>query len=169
MTIMKQRTTKLTELEQRILCSIQKDIPLTQHPYAQMADNLNIDEETFLKALRGLCDRGIVRRFGATIKHQKSGFQANAMIAWQVKASDVDTAGKIMASFKQVSHCYHRTANHDWPYNLYTMVHAKDETSCRNIARRISEKTGVDNYTLLFSVEELKKTSMQYFPSDCTE
>jgi hypothetical protein len=46
------------------------------------------------------------------------------------------------------------------------MVHAKDEDSCREIARKISEETSIDNYTLLFSREELKKTSMEYFPTD---
>jgi hypothetical protein len=46
------------------------------------------------------------------------------------------------------------------------MIHGKDEDSCRGIARQISEETSINNYTLLFSRKELKKTSMKYFPTD---
>jgi len=44
------------------------------------------------------------------------------------------------------------------------MIHGKDEASCLKIVREIAEKTGVSRYTLLFSKQELKKTSMEYFP-----
>ena len=50
-----------------------------------------------------------------------------------------------------------------WPYNLYTMIHANDEDTCRETARQMSRKAGVKNYKLLFSQKELKKTSMKYF------
>ena len=36
-------------------------------------------------------------------------------------------------------------------------------------ARKMSEATSVNTYTLLFSREELKKTSMEYFPQDNKE
>jgi DNA-binding Lrp family transcriptional regulator len=88
------------------------------------------------------------------------------MVAWQVDEKDIDTVGEKMAAFRAVSHCYRRAPKDDWPYNLYTMVHAKDEDACREIARNISAETAIDNYTLLFSREELKKTSMEYFPTD---
>jgi DNA-binding Lrp family transcriptional regulator len=156
----------LTELYKRIIASIQGDIPMTERPYLEIAENLGISEDLLLKSLKKLCDKGVIRRFGATLRHQQSGYEANAMVAWQVDENDIDTVGKKVASFRAVSHCYRRNPRDDWPYNLYTMIHAKDEASCLKIARNISEKTSIDNYTLLFSREELKKTSMEYFPTD---
>ena len=88
------------------------------------------------------------------------------MVAWQVDEDRVDAVGEKMASFSSVSHCYRRNPKDDWLYNLYTMIHAKDEASCWELARSISLETSIDNYTLLFSREELKKTSMEYFPTD---
>ncbi len=139
---------------------------MTERPYLEIAENLGISEDLLLKSLKKLCDKGVIRRFGATLRHQQSGYEANAMVAWQVDENDIDTVGKKVASFRAVSHCYRRNPRDDWPYNLYTMIHAKDEASCLKIARNISEKTSIDNYTLLFSREELKKTSMEYFPTD---
>ena len=156
----------LTELEKRIIASIQGDIAVTQRPYLAIAKKLGDSEEMLLEKLEDLCDRGVIRRFGATIRHQKSGFEANAMVAWKVDEDRIDGAGEKMASFKEVSHCYRRNPTDDWPYNLYTMIHAKDEESCRQIARNISTETSIDNYTLLFSRRELKKTSMKYFPTE---
>ena len=156
----------LTELEKKIIASIQGDIPITERPYLEMARRLEISEEVFLETLQGLSDKGIIRRFGATLRHQKSGFSANAMVAWQVEEARAEEVGNIMAPFNEVSHCYRRNPTASWPYNLYTMVHAMDEDSCYEIARRISAASAVDAYTLLFSRRELKKTSMKYFPFD---
>jgi DNA-binding Lrp family transcriptional regulator len=88
------------------------------------------------------------------------------MAAWQVDEARIDVVGQMMASFGEVSHCYRRNPTGDWPYNLYTMVHAKDETSCRTIVRRMAQETTIETYTLLFSRRELKKTSMEYFSTD---
>ncbi len=155
----------ISELEKKILSLIQEDIPITKRPYLEMAEKIGISEDVLLENLQALCDRGVIRRYGATLRHQKSGFSANAMVAWEVDEERVDEVGKKMASFRQVSHCYRRNPTQDWPYNLYTMVHARDEASCRSIAKRISDETSVDKYSLLFSRRELKKTSMKYFPS----
>jgi len=156
----------LTELEKKVIASIQEDIAVVERPYLDMARELGVSEETLLETLSDLCKRGVIRRFGATLRHQKTGFTANAMVAWQVNEERIEEVGKKMASFRQVSHCYRRNPTDTWPYNLYTMIHANDEASCHETARKMAEKASVDNYTLLFSREELKKTSMVYFPSD---
>jgi siroheme decarboxylase len=155
-----------TDLEKKIIALIQGDLPVSRQPYFEVAEKLGLEEETVLSVLKNLSERGVIRRFGATLRHQKSGFNANAMIAWQVEEDRIEAVGKEVAQFPQVSHCYRRNPAKDWPYNLYTMVHAKDETSCRETAKKISEKTGIRMYSILFSRRELKKTSMQYFYDD---
>ena len=156
----------LTELEKKIIASIQEDMAVTDRPYIKIAQNLGISETELLKNLKDLCDRSVIRRFGATLRHQRTGFTANAMVAWKVAEDRIDEVGQKMASFKQVSHCYRRNPTDEWPYNLYTMVHANDEQSCHATARKMANATSVEDYTLLFSRQELKKTSMVYFPSD---
>ena len=156
----------LSRLEKKIVALLQDNIAITERPYLEISKQLNIPEETLLQQLKDLYKKGIIRRFGATIRHQKSGFEANAMVAWQVYEDYIDEAGKQMASFKAVTHCYRRNPTDDWPYNLYTMIHAKNEESCWEIARKLAQKASVDTYTLLFSRKELKKTSMKYFPSE---
>jgi len=156
----------LSELEKKIIASIQEDMTVTERPYLNIARDLGISEDELLEKLKDLCRRGVIRRFGATLRHQRTGFTANAMVAWRVDEDRIEAVGQKLAAFQQVSHCYRRNPSRDWPYNLYTMVHANDEQACRKIARKMSQAVSVEDYSLLFSREELKKTSMVYFPSD---
>ena len=153
----------LTELEKMVVASLQGDMPVIEQPYARIAADIGIDEKRLLGILDDLVRRGVIRRFGATLRHQKSGYKANAMTAWQVEEERMDAVGEIMASFKEVSHCYRRDPTPEWPYNLYTMIHGTDEDYCRKTAETMAQKAGVQNYALLFSRRELKKTSMKYF------
>lgn len=154
------------DLEKKVIAALQGDIPVSPQPYRQIADAIGVDEETVIDVIRDLRDRGVIRRFGATLRHQKSGFNANAMVAWQVDEARIEKAGEQIAGYGEVTHCYRRDPAPGWPYNLYTMVHAADEAGCREIARRIARETGITEYTLLFSRRELKKTSMQYFDNE---
>jgi DNA-binding Lrp family transcriptional regulator len=156
----------LTEIEKKIIASIQEDMEIAERPYLAISEKLGISETELLDRLKDLSQRGVIRRFGATLRHQRAGFSANAMVAWMVDEDRIEEVGQKMASFDQVSHCYRRNPTADWPYNLYTMVHADSEQACRETARKMSRATSVKDYTLLFSREELKKTSMVYFPSD---
>jgi DNA-binding Lrp family transcriptional regulator len=159
----------LTDIEKKIIASIQQDMPVMETPYLPIAGRLGISENTLLETLRRLCDSGVIRRFGATLRHQRTGYRANAMAAWRVSENRIDEIGAVMASFRQVSHCYRRNPTPRWPYNLYTMIHADDEAACRETARAMAQAAAVDDYTLLFSRQELKKTSMVYFATDDEE
>lgn len=156
----------MNELEKKVIAAIQGDMPIVEKPFAQIGAQIGIDEDTLLGVLEDLVNRGVIRRFGATLRHQKSGFRANAMTAWEVDETRIEEVGEIMASFKEVSHCYRRDPTPEWRYNLYTMIHGKSEEHCRATAESMADKTGVETYAMLFSRRELKKTSMKYFTND---
>jgi len=153
----------LTQIERRVIAAIQGDIEISARPYDRIAEQLGITTAELLAILEALCARGVIRRFGATLRHQKSGFSANAMVAWQVPEDRIEEVGTTLAGFIQVSHCYRRNPQEGWPYNLYTMIHATSETECHQIAADMAAKAQVNTYSLLFSRQELKKTSMAYF------
>jgi DNA-binding Lrp family transcriptional regulator len=85
------------------------------------------------------------------------------MVAWRVEPDKIEETGARLASFPEVTHAYQRSTAPGWSKNLYTMIHAASDEACRDLARRMSVATGIDDYELLFSDEELKKTSMRYF------
>jgi len=159
-------TDTLNDMEKQVIALIQEDMPIVERPYQQMADQLGMPESKLLDILYSLAKRGIIRRFGATLRHQQSGYKANVMVAWQVDEEKIQEIGKTMASFNEVSHCYRRDPTDQWPYNLYTMVHSRNKEGCRKTVAKMAAKSGVTRYAMLFSRRELKKTSMKYFSND---
>ncbi len=153
----------LTPEDKKIIRLIQGDLAVTPMPFAPLALKLGMDEKEFLKKVRLLIRRGMIRRFGAILRHQIAGYRGNAMAVWRVPEERVPQVSQTMASFQAVSHCYLRSSHPDWPFNLYTMIHGRTARDCRRTAKRISQKTGIENYRLLFSTREHKKSSMSYF------
>ena len=153
----------MDQIDQRIISRVQGDLPLESRPFAQLARELGLSEDEVVRRLRALKERGAMRRFGATLRHQRSGFAANVMVAWMVDPDKADEVGRQLAAFRRVSHCYHRRPCPDFPYNVFSMVHGRSPEECRRLVEEMAAETKVEDYLMLFSVEELKKTSMQYF------
>jgi DNA-binding Lrp family transcriptional regulator len=153
----------IDERDKTIIGLIQGDLPLQKKPFAKMAESIGMTEIEFLERIRALKASGVIRRFGATLRHQEAGFSSNAMVAWIVPDDRIEEVGKAMAEFREVTHCYQRRPQKDWKYNLFTMVHGDDKEACYQVAKRMSQATGMDEYILLFSEKEFKKTSMAYF------
>jgi DNA-binding Lrp family transcriptional regulator len=149
----------MDSLDLEILKAVQDGIKLTQRPYLALGDELGISEEEVIKRLKDLQEVGIVRRFAATIGHRALGIVANAMIVWRVSAGQEEAVGDIFAAAEEVTHCYERATSPDWPYNLYTMVHSRNKEDCLRTADRLSQMAGVEDYRVLFSEKEYKKTS----------
>jgi len=153
----------IDEVDKRVIQLIQGDLPLDLRPFAVLAVKAGISEEEFVERVVSLKQRGIIRRFGATLRHQEAGFSSNAMVAWIVPEERIEKVGKTMARFRAVTHCYQRKTSKGWPYNLYTMIHGDNREECYEMAKKISRKAGIRDYILLFSEKEFKKTSMKYF------
>jgi len=151
------------ELDRKLIIAMQEELPLVPEPYAEIAQKLGITEDKMFERLKVLTTEGRIRKMGAVLTHRQLGYAANALCAWIVPDQEVETVGKSMAAHEAVTHCYCREKNLDWPYNFYTMIHGKSRDICEGIAQQLSLATGVDQYILLFSTKEWKKTSMRYF------
>jgi DNA-binding Lrp family transcriptional regulator len=84
-----------------------------------------------------------------------------ALLAERIGMSEKEFLARV-ASLKKKG-IVRRFGAKSWPYNLYTMIHGDDREQCKGIAERMSRKSGIDSYVLLFSEKEFKKTSMEYF------
>lgn len=153
----------VTEEDITLIRLLQEDLPQDPAPFQTLAAKLGQEEKTVLEHTCKLIQTGVIRRFGAVLRHQKAGFVSNAMGVWQVELERVEQVGTIMSGFPEVSHCYERPSLPDWPYNVFTMIHGQSEEECRQVIAKIAQATGVTQYDALYSLKELKKSSMRYF------
>ena len=157
----------MDEKIKKVLKIASGDLPVTEKPFDIWAKQAGIEPVELIDILKeGLSKGGPIRRFGAVLRHTKSGFAVNAMVAWNVPGGSEDEAGETMSGFRSVTHCYLRESTSSWPYNLYTMIHAESKDRLEEIIGEISKKTGVDDFKVLETVRELKKTSPNYFDDE---
>ena len=153
-----------TPVERQILKIVQDDLPDSATPFADIAATVGTSEQQVVDLIRSMKDLGTIRRFGATLRHQQAGYGFNAMVAWYAEEDhDLDSVGRAMAARPEISHCYLRRNCYDWPYNLYTMIHGRNRSDCQRVVQELQQETGLRQYEILFSDQELKKTSMRYF------
>jgi len=152
----------ISEKEMKIAQIIQRDLPLGKRPFRDMENLTGMSEKDILEHIGDMMDRGVIRKFGAVIRHQKAGYTENAMVVWAVPEDQREAAGNILASFREITHCYERTPPFEGKYAIFTMVHFR-EGEGDGIIRKLSEASGVRDFKVLTSEEEYKKSSMEYF------
>lgn len=145
------------------IVELQKDIDVVPRPLLETSKRLGITEEELIEVAKEFEERGVMRRFAAILRHQKAGFTANGMVTWKVPEDRMEEVANTAISFSQVSHCYQRPIYEDWPYNLFTMIHARSREACERIAGEISRRTGMTEYKILYSTKEYKKDRVRYF------
>jgi DNA-binding Lrp family transcriptional regulator len=152
----------LTRAEKLVVNELQQDLPLSPEPFAAMAANLGMDEDDFMGACASLMRSSVIRRYGASLDHKRAGYGANALTCWYATPDRVAGAGRNLAAFTEVSHCYERKTPESWRYNLFAMLHSRDAQSCREAIGRLSAASGLNDFITLFTVRELKKTRIKY-------
>ena len=153
----------LTEQDKDFIRELQKDLELVPEPFEKSAKQLGISlSQLFLRAKQYERD-GVMRRFAAILRHRDAGFSANGMVVWRVPREIIDDVGYKIASFPQVSHCYQRPVYDDWPYNLFSMIHARSVHAAEAMASQISNTVKMGDYRILFSSKEFKKERVRYF------
>jgi len=154
----------LSAIDIKIVQELQKNLPLVSRPYQEIATRIGITEEELLDKIRFMKEEGYIRRVGAALRHREVGIAANAMIVLEVPDEECEEVGKVLAAFPEVTHCYQRPTKENWPYSVFAMIHFPTRQECEEMAEKISKEVGEQYpYRLLYSSQELKKTSMKYF------
>ncbi|MCS3760477.1 siroheme decarboxylase subunit beta [Bradyrhizobium centrosematis] len=140
--------------DQRILAAIENGLPLVEHPYRAVADQLALGQDEVIARLEHLVAAGVVTRFGCVVRHDKLGFRSNAMAVWNIPDEIIDDVAAIFARHPSVTLCYQRPRRPTvWPYNLFCMVHARsrDEAYAALDEVNLLADTGLMQQAVLFS------------------
>lgn len=152
-----------TEDDKEFIRHLQKDLSIVDRPFLAPAQALGMTEEQVFEKLRYYEGIGVMRRYAAILRHRDAGFTANGMIVWRVPEDKIEPVGEKLGAFPQISHCYQRPVYSDWPYNVFSMVHCKSVSEAEDMAKDIQKHIQVDDYKILFSSREFKKTRVEYF------
>lgn len=128
----------MDDIDRRILNRIQSDFPVTSHPYAAVADVLNLTEKDVITRLKRLKANGIIRRIGGNFVPEKLGF-VSTLCAAKVPESEIDSFARIVNRYPGVTHNYQRENS----YNVWFTFIAPSMEEIEANLRQISQETGV--------------------------
>jgi DNA-binding Lrp family transcriptional regulator len=155
------------ETDIAVVRATQGDLPVVPEPYVDAARELGMSVDALIDHLRGMQDRGLLRRVAAILFHRRAGFSANGMGVWRVPDDRIDEIGPRMAAFRGISHCYERPTYADWPYQIFTMAHGRSKEECDAVLDAIAaEVPEISDRATLYSSTEFKKVRLMYFTDE---
>jgi DNA-binding Lrp family transcriptional regulator len=149
--------------EKALIRELGVGIPIVSEPFLEISKKVNIEVDEIIKLINYWRKKHIARKFSALVRPSLIGLSCGALGVWRADESELDRCGKLMAGYKQISHCYDRIPVPEFNYNIYTMIHGESKDDLNRVAAEISEKTKISDFKLLYTVRELKKKSMKYF------
>ena len=150
--------------DRALIKACQSGLPLVAEPYAQIADDLGIEEAEVMARLSSLHKQGVVRRIGIAPNHYKLGMAANGMTVWDIDDAEADELGALVGAMEDVTHCYLRPRDLPiWPYNLFAMLHGadRDEVEAKRDGLAAFLGPAVRSHDILYSTRILKKTGLR--------
>jgi DNA-binding Lrp family transcriptional regulator len=163
----------LTEIQRSLLRkSIETGLPKHLQPYEKIAQDINASEQQVLVQIANWQHTGLIRRFGLVVKNRKLGFNANAMVVWNIDSEHVDAIAAKLSKRAEVSLCYRRPRRlPDWPYNLFCMIHGTDKAVVLQQIEEIIEQLSLKKIEkdILFSFKAYKQKGASYHKSSCLQ
>lgn len=155
-----------------LIGAIEKGLPFTPRPYAEIARGLGLSEQQVVDRLAALRSRGTIKRLGVVVRHRELGYRANGMVVWDVPDDRVAELGRCFSRYDFVTLCYRRPRQlPEWPYNLFCMIHGKSHDEVRARIGQLEKECGLRSVDreVLFSRRRFKQCGARYHGSDAPQ
>ncbi len=152
------------EHDRDLIGALESGMPLASRPYDEIGAAFGWSGENVMNRLRALQQVCTIRRFGVIVRHHELGYRANAMTVWQAPEDQIDAIGTRLGALPYVRLCYRRRPDSRWPYNLYAMVHGRDEDVVRAQVAAATKECGLGGVPrkILFSKRRFKQRGARY-------
>jgi len=122
----------------RILDRLHGDLPLSDRPFADVAAELGLSEDSLLERVRHWLAHGLLTRFGPLYQIERAGGRF-VLCAIAVPPERFDAVAAIVNAFPEVAHNYRRTHR----LNMWFVVAAETPAGADDAQRRIEAATGL--------------------------
>jgi len=153
---------KLGCLDKTIIRKISSDISCIRKPFRKIAKDLKISQEQLLGRLSRYQRQGLLKGIMPRLDYNRLGYKYNALVGWRIAKINNRLLQDKLQEMKNISHCVIRKEQKLFPYNLYTMVHAKNLQGLDKAIKRLKNDFGVKRFQILATIKKLKKTHFKY-------
>lgn len=134
------------EADWRLAAALEPGLTLTPQPYHNLARRTGLALSETLARLAKWRSLGVIRRFGAILRHRPFGYTHNVMCVWNVPDARVDAIGMRLAQVPFVTMCFRRARRlPTWQYNLFAMIHARSAGELHAVLQRFHAVGGLND------------------------
>jgi DNA-binding Lrp family transcriptional regulator len=159
---------QITAEDRALIRAVQRGLPITSRPYAEIARQLDSSEQDVISRLQQLMNKGAIKRYGVVVRHKELGYTENGMVVWNIPDDKVEEIGMCIGKYSSVTLSYRRPRRlPEWPYNLFTMIHGSDREEVSKNVAEIVDSCGLQGieHTILFSTRRFKQRGASYVPA----
>ena len=132
---------ELSALDREIIAKMQGDFPVSERPYAEVAEQLGIAEEALLQRLEGLLADHVLTRFGPMFQIERLG-GAFVLAALAVPEARYDEVAALVNALPQVAHNYRR----EHELNMWFVLATETQAGIAEAIARLELDTGLPLY-----------------------
>jgi len=133
----------MDSLDKKIINQLQKGFPISDTPYAEVAEELGCNEATLLQRLERLLAEKRLTRFGPMYHAERMG-GAFSLVAMKVNEEDFARVTEQVNSFAEVAHNYQR--EHD--FNMWFVLATETTARIDEVNAEIEQLTGYRVYNM---------------------
>ncbi|MGC8120719.1 AsnC family transcriptional regulator [Marinobacter sp. VGCF2001] len=112
---------RLDTVDKQLINHYQRNLPVCERPYQEMASNLGISEDEVINRLAALQEHQVLSRVGPVFEHSQAG--ASLLAAVAAPSEQMDMVAARINKAPGVNHNYAR----EHTYNLWFVMTAPDE------------------------------------------
>ena len=131
----------LDEADRAIINSLQGGFPVTDTPYADVAEALNLTEDDVISRLKKLLADGVLSRFGPLYHAEKMGGELT-LAAMAVPEDRFDAVTEQVNAHEEIAHNYER----DDDLNMWFVVATEKPEQVAEVLGKIEKATGLTVY-----------------------
>ena len=135
--------TALDEVNRNIINTLQYGFPISDNPYQEAAESLNITEKELITRIKDMRDSGLLTRFGPLFHAEKMG-GALSLCAMKIPDEIFDEVAEQVNIFSQVAHNYQR----DHAMNMWFVLATETLEEKYQTLEDIEQKTGYQVYDM---------------------
>lgn len=133
----------LDPVDRQIVNGLQGGFPISDHPFADAAGRLGLSEDELITRVQGLCERGVLSRFGPMINAERLGGGV-ILAALAVPEDDFDRVAELVNAHPEVAHNYAR----DHRLNMWFVLSVEHPDRIAEVIADIEAETGLHVYPM---------------------
>jgi siroheme decarboxylase len=124
---------ELSENDIKLINRVQRNFPLCEDPFAEIASELALDKTWLIQRLQELKELNVISRFGSIVKRKKDNF--STLAALKVPVERVHDVAHLVSSYDEVTHNYLR----EHEYNLWFVIQSKSEGKVNSVVADLKQ------------------------------